>query len=129
MKNKTIPEFRGLTVTWLLVLAAFVVLGFAEYRIRNASDPTRFRIDFPYPEETSLSTELCQEGPAREFVVSAFVEAAKEPYFEVAIPVGTNVCMTVDTPMPEKLPDERPARIRVRAEDPDGRTLEIFRML
>jgi len=118
-----------LAVSGLLVLAVFVALLTAERLIVSATDPGRLRLSFPAAEGTSLAAELCQDGSARDFAVSASAEPSREPYFETTARIDAHACATVDIPMPARLPDERPARIRIRAEDTDGRILEIFRML
>jgi hypothetical protein len=129
MRNNPIPENKALMLSGFLVFAVFVVLSFAEYRIETETDPSRFHLSFPKAEGASLETELCQEGPRRDFSVSAFIESTDEPYFETNTAVRSHDCVIIPVPTPETSPNERPARIRVRATDPDGRVLEIFRML
>jgi len=129
MKTTSLPESRTLAIAGLLVLAVFVALMGVEWRITRMTDPERFHLFFPDPEDAPLGTELCQDGPARDFSVSAFVESAQEPYFWTTVPIAVHGCATVTVPSPEPLPEERPARIRIRATDGDGRTLEIFKML
>lgn len=129
MKNNALSETYVITIAGLLVLATFLVLGFTEYRIETATDPSRFHLSFPEAKGSSLETELCQEGPARDFSISAFIESADAPYFETDIAVESRGCVMIPIPIPEILPDEQLHRVRVRAEDTDGRALEIFRML